>query len=102
MPTLIAAGDLDRFDLGKGTVVTIGDNTLALFKVDRLVYATEAWCLRCGAILAEGGLQDGIVACGGCDWRYDVMTGSVVGIPALRLSTFEVQIVGEQVVVMGA
>jgi nitrite reductase/ring-hydroxylating ferredoxin subunit len=30
-----------------------------------------------------------ILACGGCDWRYDVRTGSVIGIPALRLTIFD-------------
>jgi nitrite reductase/ring-hydroxylating ferredoxin subunit len=102
MPRLIEVGRLDRLDPEKGIAVTIGNDTLALFKVDRVIYATEAWCLRCGASLAEGYLQGGIVACSGCDWLYDVTTGSVVRIPALRLNTFEVQVVGDQIVVADA
>ena len=87
---------------GKGAAVTAGNITVALFKVDAVIYAIEAWCLRCGAPLAEGCLEARVVACCGCDWRYDVATGSVVGIAALRLHTFDIKVVGGQIIVADA
>jgi nitrite reductase/ring-hydroxylating ferredoxin subunit len=102
MPPLIEAGQLDRLEPGKGIAVTIGNNTLALFRAGSLIYAIEAWCLRCGACLADGCLEGRIVACCGCDWRYDVTTGSVVGIAALRLHTFEAQVVCGQIIIAAA
>jgi len=97
MPAFIEAAHLDRLAPGKGSAVTIGNNTVALFNIDGAIYAIEAWCLRCGACLAEGCLQGWIVACRGCDWRYDVTTGAVVGIPALRLYTLHAKVVDGQI-----
>ena len=102
MPAFIEVEQLDRLAPEKGAAVTIGGNTVVLFKVGGVICAIEAWCLRCGACLAEGCLQHGIIACCGCDWRYDVITGSVVGIPALRLHTFDTKVVGGQVIVAKA
>ena len=99
MPALIGATLLDRLALGKGAAVTAGNNAVALFKIDAVIYAIEPWCLRCGTSLAEGCLEGRVVACCGCDWRYDVTTGSVVGIAALRLHTFDIKVVGGQIVV---
>jgi nitrite reductase/ring-hydroxylating ferredoxin subunit len=99
MPAFIEAGHPNRLAPGKGTTVTIGSSTVALFKVDDVFYTIEAWCLRCGACLTEGSLEDRILACRGCDWRYDVATGSVLGIPALRLHTFQTRVVGGQVII---
>ena len=102
MPAFIEAGHLDRLAPGKGAAVTTGNNTVALFKVDGAIYAIEAWCLRCGACLAEGNLEGLTVACRGCDWRFDVTTGAVAGVPALRLQTFDVKIVGDEIIVTSA
>jgi nitrite reductase/ring-hydroxylating ferredoxin subunit len=102
MPASIEARYLDRLAPGKGVAVTIGDNTVALFKVDGVVHAIEAWCLRCGTCLEEGVVDGAIVVCHGCSWRYDATTGSVVGIPALRLHVFDVEAVGGQLIISDA
>ncbi len=102
MPALIEAARLDHLAPGKGAVVTAGDSTVALFKTDAAIYALEAWCLRCGACLAEGNLEGWTVACYNCDWRYDVATGSVVGIPALQLQIFSVEVIDGQIVISNA
>jgi nitrite reductase/ring-hydroxylating ferredoxin subunit len=65
--------------------------TIALFDVGGTIHAIEDGCLRCGSTLVRA-VQDGAVAtCPGCGWRYDVSTGCVVGLPALRLATFRVR-----------
>lgn len=99
---LIETAHLDRLALGKGATLTIASSTIAIFKVDGVIYATEAWCLRCGTGLAEGSVESRIVTCSGCNWRYDVTTGSVIGIAALRLRTFDVRVVGRQIIVADA
>jgi nitrite reductase/ring-hydroxylating ferredoxin subunit len=93
---------LDRLAVRNGIAVTIGDNTVAVFKIEGAIRAIEAACLRCGASLADGTLDGLIVACGGCDWRYDVSTGAVVGVRVLRLRTFRVDVVGGKVVLKDA
>ncbi len=88
MPAFDEVRKLDDFAAGKAMLATSGRSTLALYNVDGVLHATEAWCLRCGTLLSDGRLDGCIVACAGCCWRYDVKTGSVIGIPALRLGTF--------------
>lgn len=99
MPAFIEVGFIDRLAPEGGISVAIGSNTVALFRIDGGIYAIEGCCLRCGAQLAEGCLGGQIVGCRGCDWRYDVTTGSVVGVPALRLHTFETRVVDGKVAI---
>jgi nitrite reductase/ring-hydroxylating ferredoxin subunit len=102
MPAFIEVAHVGRLASEKGAIVTTGNNTVALFKIDGVIYAVEAWCLRCGTCLTEGSLEGLVVACRGCDWRYEVTTGSVVGMPALRLYTFKAQVVAGQVIIADA
>lgn len=90
---------MDQVAAGTGTVVTTANHAIVLFNADGLVWAIEAWCLRCGRSLGGGILQGKILSCRGCDWRYDITTGGVVGIPALRLDTFKVQVVAGRIMV---
>lgn len=64
---------------------------IALFDVGGEVHAIEDGCLRCGATLMTGALDGAIVTCRACGWRYDVSSGCVIGLPALRLATFPVR-----------
>jgi 3-phenylpropionate/trans-cinnamate dioxygenase ferredoxin subunit len=80
-------------------MVTLGDTAVALFNVDGRIFAVEDTCVRCGSSLAPGALQGHDVTCPGCGWRYDVRTGCVIGVPALCIDTFKVEIVDSEVMV---
>jgi 3-phenylpropionate/trans-cinnamate dioxygenase ferredoxin component len=82
---------------GRAIVVTAWAEAVALFNLDGQVFAIDDACVRCGSSLAAGTLRGTIVLCSGCDWRYDITTGCVNGIPALQVDTFEVKIVGPTV-----
>ena len=64
---------------------------IALFEVRGTVYAIEDGCLRCGSSLVAGTLDGVVVTCVACGWRYDVSSGCMVGLQALRLATFPVR-----------
>ncbi|HWS12919.1 MAG TPA: Rieske 2Fe-2S domain-containing protein [Rhodocyclaceae bacterium] len=64
---------------------------IALFDVAGVVHAIEDGCLRCGSSLATGAVEGTMVVCRTCGWRYDLASGGVVGLPALRLSTYAVR-----------
>jgi nitrite reductase/ring-hydroxylating ferredoxin subunit len=68
-----------------------GAGPVALFAVGDAVYAIEDGCLRCGSTLVTGALVGRVVSCPVCGWRYDVAQGCLVGLPALRVRTFEVR-----------
>lgn len=95
MDVLVEAAHLGQLASGKGLVVTAGDRAVALFNVDGQPYAIEDTCVRCGASLASGTIHGHEVACPGCDWRYDVKSGCIAGVPALCIDTFRVTIVDQ-------
>lgn len=88
---------LDEVGPGKGAAVTFADDAVALFNVRGHLYATDGACLRCGASLASGSLHDTELACPGCGWHYDIETGSVCGLPGMRIDTFDVSVVDSDV-----
>ena len=71
--------------------VETGAGPVALFAVGDAVYAIEDGCLRCGSTLVTGPLEGRFVTCPVCGWQYDVAQGYFVGLPALRVRTFEVR-----------
>jgi 3-phenylpropionate/trans-cinnamate dioxygenase ferredoxin subunit len=99
MGAYVETAHLDQVAGGRGTVVTVGDCAVALFNVDGRMFAVEDTCVRCGSSLASGTLHGDEVTCPGCDWRYDVTTGCVMGVPALCIDTFKVEIVDSTVMV---
>lgn len=89
----------DGIGPGRAALAHVDGRPIALFDLDGRIVAIDGLCARCGASLA-GGRQDGRhVVCGGCGWRYDLATGAVTGLPALRLDRFAVRIEGDEVLV---
>jgi nitrite reductase/ring-hydroxylating ferredoxin subunit len=82
---------------GKGLVVTIDGNDIALFRSGTRVVAICDTCIRCGSSIAAGVFDSTYVTCSGCDWKYDVATGCVLGLPELWIDTFEVKVDGSTV-----
>jgi nitrite reductase/ring-hydroxylating ferredoxin subunit len=95
----VEAAERNDIALGAAVVLVVGETEIALFNVDGTIFAVENACVRCGSSLADGSLVGTEVACSGCDWLYDVTTGSVCGVPALTLDRFEVKIVDTRVMI---
>jgi nitrite reductase/ring-hydroxylating ferredoxin subunit len=99
MHRLVAVAMVDHIAPGKALSTVIAGETIAVFNVAGRLYAIDDACILCGTSLA-GGLIDGTsVVCASCDWRYDLASGCVHGIPGLRSETFEVAVVDAHVMV---
>jgi nitrite reductase/ring-hydroxylating ferredoxin subunit len=72
---------------------------LALFSVNGSVFAIEDACLRCGSSLAAGRLEKATVTCSQCGWRYDLVSGRVLGVPMLCTERYEARIVDGRVMI---
>ena len=79
--------------------IAVPTGTVAIFNVAGRIFAIDDGCVRCGASLAEGSIVDTTVTCPNCDWRYDIRTGCVEGVPSLRTDTYTVKVVGSRVMV---
>ena len=85
---------------GTAVRVAIAEHcAVALFEVGDRMFAIGDLCVRCGTSLAQGTLRGTIVSCCGCDWRYDITTGCVNDIPALRIDTFETKVVESRILI---
>lgn len=98
-PHFVEAAEQRDIVPGAAVVCAVGGTEIALFNVDGTIFAVENACVRCGSSLAAGRLAGAEVTCSGCDWLYDVTTGSVCGVPALTLDRFEVKIVDTHVMI---
>ena len=97
MTRFVEVAQVDHIETGAPIVVNVRETSVAVFKVAGRLYALDDCCVRCGSSIAAGRLCGSEVTCSGCDWRYDVTTGRVDGVSALRIDTFAVKTVGESV-----
>jgi nitrite reductase/ring-hydroxylating ferredoxin subunit len=95
----IDIGALEHIASVSVITLEVPTGTVAIFNVGGRIFAIDDGCVRCGASLAEGSLVDTTVTCPNCDWRYDVRTGCVEGVPSLRTDTYEVKVVGSRLLV---
>lgn len=82
----------DKVAPGAALGIAFGDASIAVFNVDGRYYAVDDLCVRCGAQLANGPLRQTVVECAGCGWRYDVSTGALVSLPAIRIDGYPVRV----------
>jgi nitrite reductase/ring-hydroxylating ferredoxin subunit len=101
LPTarFVDVGPEDGLASGATMRSCIGDIAVAVFNVDGRIYALEDFCFRCGSSLAAGGVSGLVVTCMRCHWQYHVASGSVQGLPSLRLDTFEAKIVDARIMI---
>jgi nitrite reductase/ring-hydroxylating ferredoxin subunit len=87
------AGSSIRSPLAPGArlLLETASGPIAIFEVGGTVHAIEDGCLRCGASLTTGTLAGTVVTCSVCGWQYDVASGGLVGLSALRLPTCKVR-----------
>src|SRR6478609_3246174 len=67
--------------------------SVAIFCAADAVYAIDDPCIRCGTSLCAGSVHRLVVTCAGCGWRYDISTGQVKNVPALRAHVYDLRIV---------
>src|SRR5262245_22769310 len=84
---------------GKGRRVEIEGREIAVFNFGGNYYATSDFCPHRGASLAEGFLDAGKVFCPWHCFDFNLKTGECATVPSLRVRTYEVKIVGEDIFV---
>lgn len=73
---------LDKLPRGRGVRVTIGDNKIAMFRIEDDVYAIADRCSHAEASLAEGELWGKTVECPRHGSEFDLETGEPGALPA--------------------
>jgi nitrite reductase (NADH) small subunit/3-phenylpropionate/trans-cinnamate dioxygenase ferredoxin subunit len=82
---------------GEGRAFAINGKVVAVFN-DRGAYrAIDDQCPHAGASLAAGSLVEGTVVCAWHGWRFHLADGSWADYRKVRIGTYAVQVIGEEI-----
>ncbi|GBD10377.1 Benzene 1,2-dioxygenase system ferredoxin subunit [bacterium HR23] len=83
---------------GTARVVQAGGRSLAVCNVDGQFFAVQNLCTHDGGPLGEGVLFGYAIECPRHGARFDVRTGAVLALPAVRpIQTFKTRIQGDKI-----
>jgi 3-phenylpropionate/trans-cinnamate dioxygenase ferredoxin subunit len=91
-----------RADIPPGSIVRVeaGGHVIAVANVDGGFFAIDDTCSHEEASLSEGGLTGDVVVCARHGARFNVKTGRVLSLPAVRsVATYAVKVEGDDVLV---
>jgi nitrite reductase (NADH) small subunit/3-phenylpropionate/trans-cinnamate dioxygenase ferredoxin subunit len=87
--TVARAGSIPE---GTGRAFAVQGRMIAVFYVEGRYYAIDDMCPHMGASLAEGYVEQGIVACPWHAWRFRVSDGTWCDNPRIKIDAFPVRI----------
>jgi nitrite reductase (NADH) small subunit len=82
---------------GRGEPFELAGRVIAVFLHGGRYYAIDDTCPHQGAPLCDGTLKDGSVACAWHDWRFGLSDGRRVDKPKVRVGTYPVRVVGDEI-----
>lgn len=95
----IRVAALDELEPGRGKLVQVEGQNIALFKVDGSVYAISAICPHEGGPLEEGEVEGETVICPWHAYDFNLETGECEVTSDLRAETFPVSVEAGEVFV---
>jgi nitrite reductase (NADH) small subunit len=90
-------GSISDVAPGSGCVVERDEGDIALFNLNGEYFAISDMCPHRGASLAEGFIDGGKVFCPWHCFDFNLKTGGCEMVPSLRVQTYDVKIVGEDI-----
>ena len=89
----IRVAGVDEMPVGKARRILVDDIPVAVWHLEDGFYAMEDACPHAGGSLAFGKYAAGIVACPRHGAQFDIRTGRVLSLPALRgVRCYEVRV----------
>ena len=77
---------------GDGVRVGEGEHDIALFRVGDELRAIDNACPHAGASLADGWVEEGVVACPWHCWQFDTATGECLTVASGNVKTYPVEV----------
>jgi len=94
---LVRACRLEELEEGKGMLVDLGEQAVALFQAGGVVYALENDCPHRGGALAFGEVRGTTVHCPLHAWPFDLRTGACLEFPEAAARALPVEVRGGEV-----
>lgn len=92
--TVAKVGDIAE---GQGMAYAVNGRMVAVFNDHGTYFAIDDFCPHMGASLAGGWLEKGIVVCPWHAWRFCVHDGQWCDNPRIKISTFPVRVVDDEI-----
>ena len=89
----------DELADGEVVEVAVGDDVVAISKVDGVHHVVDNICPHAGGPLGDGDMEEHDVVCPYHGWAFDVRTGECNVAPDMAISVHEVQVSGGRVYV---
>jgi nitrite reductase/ring-hydroxylating ferredoxin subunit len=97
MPDYITVARASAVPPGRGTVVTVKGQDIAVFNVQGKFYALDNRCPHQDYPLGMSPIFDNLVICIGHAWRFDIKSGECYSVPGVGVQTYEVIVEGDEV-----
>ena len=97
MSDFVTVAKVGEIPDGQGVAYVVGEKVVAVFNDGGTYHAINDMCLHQGASLAEGDLQDGVVACPWHGWRFRVCDGTWCDNPRIKTDSYQVRVQGEEI-----
>src|SRR3954451_22211370 len=94
---LVKVAQLSQLPPDSVTEVALGDDFYALCNVGGRVTALSGVCLHRGGPLGQGAIHASHVVCPWHAWAFDCFTGANDFDPTRKVARFDVQVVGDDV-----
>lgn len=98
MSNFIKVASTDQVPAGRAKVVEADGRRIALCNVDGEFYAIDDLCTHDGGPLDQGELRGDVIECPRHGARFNVRTGKVLALPAVKpVGTYPVQVEGTEI-----
>lgn len=90
--TFVSVAPVGSIPEGEGRAFPVQGRMVAVFCVNGAYHAIDDFCPHMGASLAEGCVEEGVVACPWHAWRFRVLDGTWCDNPKIKIDAFDVRI----------
>jgi 3-phenylpropionate/trans-cinnamate dioxygenase ferredoxin component len=98
--TFTYAANLSDLVEDEPLAVRLGEEQIALYRLDGEVYATHNVCTHQFALLSDGYMEDGCIECPLHQGKFDIKTGAAMCAPVTQaIRVYPVKVEGDQVMV---
>jgi len=88
-----------ELEQGRGTIVDIEGNSIALFVIEGNYYAIKNVCPHAEGPVGEGDLDEKVVTCPWHGWEFDVTSGVSQMSPDMKVQTYPTKVEGDDILV---
>ena len=97
MSEFVAVAKVGAIPEGQGASFEVAGRLVAVFCVGGRYHAIDDVCPHMGASLGDGEVHDEIVTCPWHAWRFRISDGTWCDNPILKIDSFEVRVVGDEI-----